>query len=89
VIVEKVLHNEPLEEKVLFKDGLCVAIEGIKTHLPIFIRRTHDPHTLPMFKEAMKKTAMRLYPDMLIDEPNLDDLDHYYFIMRPAKEKKG
>jgi len=88
VIVEKVLHGSELEEKVLYKNGICVAIEGIKTKLPIFIRRTHDPHTLPMFKNAMKATAQRLFPDLQVDEPKLDELDHYYFYMRPKKEKK-
>ena len=82
-IVKKVVRGEELEEEVLFKDGLCVAIKGANTGLPIFIRRPHEENPLELFKEAMKETARRMFPDHDIDE----QAGHYHFYMRPKKGK--
>lgn len=88
-IVKKVVRGEEIEEEVLYKDGLCVAIRGKATGLPIFIRRYHETNPLKLFKEAMKQTAKRMFPDMQPDDSHLTELDHYHFYMRPKKEKSS
>jgi len=87
-IVKRVVRDMELEEEVHYKGGLCVAIRGKATGLPIFIRRFHERNTLPIFKEAMKQTARRLFPDHIVDEPQLEEGEHYHFYMRPKKEKQ-
>jgi len=87
-IVKRVIRHMEIEEEVLYKNGICVAIRGKQTDLPIFIRRYHERSTLPIFKEAMKKAAKRLFPDMTVDEPQLEEGDHYHFYMRPKKKSK-
>lgn len=88
-IVKKVVRGEEIKEEVLFKDGICVAIKGATTKLPIFIRRPHESNPLPPFKNDMKETARRLFPNMEIDEESSRGAGHYFFYMRPKKEKKG
>lgn len=87
-IVKKVVRGEEIQEEVLFKDGLCVAIRGLATKQPIFIRRYHAGPNLKIFTDAMKATAKRMFPNMEVDEPLLEKDEHYHFYMRPKKEKK-
>ena len=84
-IVKKVVAGQDIEEEVVLKDGLCVAIKGISTGLPIFIRREHEANPLAMFKEAMKESARRMFPEMSVDEETSKGAGHYHFYMRPKK----
>lgn len=84
-IVKKVVAGHDLEETVIYKGGLCVAILGRTTKQPIFIRREHEDTPLAIIKEAMKQTARRFYPKMKVDEPKIHEGEHYHFYMRPKE----
>lgn len=87
-IVKAAVKDLEMQHELVYKDGICVAVIGATSKQPIFIRREHENQTLKIFKEDMKKTAQRLYPDLEVDEPPQEEGDHYYFFMKPKKEKK-
>jgi len=86
--VKAAVKGAEMEHELLFKDGLCIIVRGAQSKQPIVIRREHELHTLPMFKQALKQTAKRMFPDHEIDEPEQEAGDHYYFFMKPKQEKE-